>query len=1457
MNWPSRSTSSGTGGEPGSMTASSRLRVPAFALTAVLVASAFTFISSGLDTLPANAAYATGGSGLYKGSIDWFEWGTRGERIPAQGITRTNTRAIAGQTLSTTCTLGAPSAGGLKAYAAGTWTGDGLDDMYNIGGVGANNRLVAGLANYVISGAQVDFTFSCAATLDGVPVPLAGLVMADAEASGPDEFIQATIPAGGNWRIIDRHRSADCLGNTPAIRAGQTLRLTGDAQSSACSTYPTAVAFMEGATSANVSIKGGGASAVALGTMLFTDFGDGPASYGDAGALYSPSFVGGAVAAGTTQRVFNTDFALATPGQPVTRLGATVDSEEASQPSEGAIADGDTDDAVTLPSSLLVAPGGTYTLPDVQCTGPGFVAGWVDWNSNGVFDDGERSSSPECTGTSVDLTWNVPADAVDGASYLRVRIAALADSILLPTGITTSGEVEDYAVSIAFPQLSVAKTSDASKNARPGDTVKYTVSVTNKSTVDFTDIYPATLRDDLSGVIDDADYNVDATATIDGANAGPVALSHSQLVWSGALGAGKTATLSYSVTLKGGGDGRVRNVAWVPITVDSSDPPSCDPADASGLDPVSGEPCAETELFLPQLAIAKSADRHELPVIGDSVTYTITATNTSDADFTADAPATVTDDLTKVLDDADFANDAVASRNGVLNYAAPKLSWVGPLAAGESVTISYTVKYTAKGDKILINSACVPVDLTAQGAPSCDFVSIPGADLTQWKSVTASSNPVVAGTELSYTLFFKNSGQTAAAIDAIDDLTHVLDDADVKIEPTSAQSLTATRTNERIAITGAVPVGKTYSVSYTAIVRPDGKRGDDIAANFLLQNDPITVPQTPEAPSECKPVNSHLPNCTVTPIAAVTYNKTVQASSNPVSVGTILNYTITIQNTGAATAAVSRDDVLTDVLDDAKVAIQPKSNAKSVSVTPISDDKFSIGGTLAAGATATVTYSVTVNDEGERGNNSAANFIVAQGETPPTSCQPVGGENADCTITLLPNVTSVKSADPKSGSTVVAGQVVTYTLGFTNKGEAEGAVNYVDYLTDVLDDADITLAPSSVDGALEVTKIVNGQFAIRGTLAAGQTSNVSYQVTVKADGKRGDNSLGNVLAKPGRVILDPNCEIGDPNCTVNPVPNIVDTKSVNPASKTPVVAGDELVYTLNFTNTGRAAGKVDKVDDFTHLIDDAAIIAEPISSRAALSVTKAGNQYLITGTLAPGESVTVSYKVKVKEEADRGDSILANYLFKPGSAVPAEPVCAPTADEEADCTVNPVGVIKASKTVDPKSGTVVETGRTLSYTLSFANTAKGSAAVNYTDHLAGVLDDAAWLGNIKASHGLTISGPVKDALLVTGQVPAGETATVTYQVKVKELAAQGNRQLANYITVTGEQPPASCVAENPLCTQNPTGKLSSGLASTGAEGQLVLLLGLLLLLGGGGILLATRRRRPSDESLAGEEHSVS
>ncbi|WP_103063282.1 CshA/CshB family fibrillar adhesin-related protein [Actinomyces qiguomingii] len=462
--------------------------------------------------------------------------------------------------------------GPLVATVPGAWAGDALDNLYNVGGPGRwsdggevwhdgltypddyvnDNRMVIGLANgYAYNGdltwdgqkwgtagasteptgysSRVSVDYSCEAELrapDGtaIPVPVAGLVFADAEASSrrygikqwaqdewADEWVQASTDQAVTWRVLDTLRSAECISKDTGKQvttdaqiydSGHTLRLMPsdlECVYQSGGSYakpnglggPDAVIFMEGATRATVTMQGSGYSAVALGLIIGTDFGDAPQSYGHAGSLFQPKWEGGEIS--RTTDVFGVlPQASMYLDRSSPRLGERIDAEGYQPFSADALGDDhngifDDEDSLDIADGIRTAPGQQHS-ETVSCEGTGKAAGWVDWNGNGVFDETEKSDEVPCTGGEATLNWTVPADvvrAVDGEpgsapdSYLRVRITNdNGGNGMKPTGMTATGEVEDYKVSIRVPTLQLRKTVDndyVSEPAAGGSAQQWTV----------------------------------------------------------------------------------------------------------------------------------------------------------------------------------------------------------------------------------------------------------------------------------------------------------------------------------------------------------------------------------------------------------------------------------------------------------------------------------------------------------------------------------------------------------------------------------------------------------------------------------------------------------------------------------------------------------------------------------------------------------------------------------------------------------------------------------------------------------------------------------------------------------------------------------------------------------------------------------------------------------------------
>ncbi|WP_345216493.1 hypothetical protein [Georgenia halophila] len=731
------------------------------------------------------------------------------------------------------------------------------------------------------------------------------------------------------------------------------------------------------------------------------------------------------------------------------------------------------------------------------------------------------------------------------------------------------------------------------------------------------------------------------------------------------------------------------------------------------------------------LTVEKTSDAGENSQAGDVVTYTVDVTNVGDSAYTADEPATLTDDLSDVLDDASYNDDAAVTFSGGSASDAPTvadgtLTWSGPLEPGETATITYSVTLERGGDRTVTNQACIPEEQAQDPASVC----------------------VSTTTEL--------------------------------------PALEVTKTADTTELPG---VGET--VTYTVT-------GTNIGPGDYTADDPAYV-----------------------------------------------------------------FDDLTDVRDDA--TLDEASLAADVGDDPAySEPVISWSGPLTAGESVTITYEVTYTGTGDFRLVNVAWEPTDPEDSETPECDPADENGLDpvtgesCGRVEIPAalLDVAKSVNPEKGTAVTTGEQLTYTITFSNSGEASAPVDgWVDDLTPVLDDAQVVSQPASAD--LTVSEIADGRFTVDGSVPAGESYTVTYVVEVLPDGERGDDVLANFVFPEDEVPDDPpdpqDCADDDPLCTYNPVPEIVDSKSVDPESGTTVQAGQELTYTLTFSNTGAGEGEVDRVDDLTHLLDDAEVISVPSASDDALSVSEvADGRYSITGTLEPGQTETVTYTVQVLPADEIGDHQLANFLLDPEDVTPDDPGQCEEGDE--DCTYNPVSHVTVVKSSDPASGTELEDGQQVTYTLTFTNTGAATGDVDHTDHMAGVLDDAAIVSGPEASDMSFAIIDGGDEYTIQGSLEPSATVTVSYTVEVREWDEQGDHQLGNFVTVSGDEPPETCVDGSPLCTEHPVdpppspSPVPEGLPDTGARAVLLPLLGGLLLIGTGGTLMSLRRR-----GLSGQE----
>ncbi|MEU1285101.1 hypothetical protein [Kitasatospora sp. NPDC005856] len=352
-------------------------------------------------------------------------------------------------------------------------------------------------------------------------------------------------------------------------------------------------------------------------------------------------------------------------------------------------------------------------------------------------------------------------------------------------------------------------------------------------------------------------------------------------------------------------------------------------------------------------------------------------------------------------------------------------------------------------------------------------------------------------------------------------------------------------------------------------------------------------------------------------------------------------------------------------------------------------------------------------------------------------------------------------------------------------------------------------------------------------------------------------------------------------------PDLQITKANKPAGSTTnnppgtVDPGAEITYTFTVANRHKDGSTAD-LDTATGVtLTDVLPAGTSYVDGSGPGCTAAGRNVTCTATdLAPGAETTVSFRAKVDAGLAPGTKLdNTSSLAYRGTQTGREQQR--TSNTVRNTVAEHAGY-RVAKTADRAQALP---GDTVTYQVDVTNTGNTPiTALNVTDDLSAVLDDATYNGDAKATLGkVSYTQPV---LTWTGDLPVGGTARITYTAKVTD-PATGDHTLRNTVvadrpggncppgstagectatvTVTTSSPsptaspttspsgaPTSSPSSNPTdgnsAAPAPTGKPeqpggSGGLAATGTQVALIGGIGAAVLLGGAALVLASRRRQ--------------
>jgi len=824
------------------------------------------------------------------------------------------------------------------------------------------------------------------------------------------------------------------------------------------------------------------------------------------------------------------------------------------------------------------------------------------------------------------------------------------DNTATTTGEDPTGEVVDATddVTVPVPQapaIELVKDASLEGDGVIGDTIEYSFTATNTGNVTLTEVE---IEDPLPGL--------------------------SELVYSwpgepGVLAPGDsvTATASYTLTQADLDNGGVDNTATVEGT-----PPTGDPVDATddANVPLEGAPAIE---------LVKDASLEGDGVVGDTIEYSFTATNTGNVTLTD----VVIDDPLPGLSE--------------LVYSWP--GEPGVLAPGDSVTATATYALTQAD----LDNGGVENTATVEGTPptgdpvdATDDANVPleGAPAIELVKDASFDGDGAVGETVEYSFTATNSGNVTLTDVVIEDPLPGLSELVYSWpgEPgvlAPGDSVTATAT---YALTQAdLDAGR---VDNTATVEGTPPMGDPVDAT-----DDATVP-VPQAP-------------------AIELVKDASLEGDGV-VGDTIEYSFTASNTGNVTLT---DVVIEDPLPGLSELVYSWPGESGV---------------LAPGdsVTATATYTLTQADLDAGGVDNTA---TVEG-TPPTGDPVDATDDANVPLEGTPAIELVKTGALSGPG--VAGDTIEYEFTVTNTG-------------------DVTLFDVTVSDPLPgLSSIVFGEWPGEpGVLAPEDsvTATATYTLTqADVDAGQVDNTATATGTPQVGEPVDATDEVSVP---VPPAPAIELVKEASLEGEGAV--GDTIAYSFTATNTGNVTLTGVVIDD-------------PLPGLSELSYDWPGEP----GVLAPGESVTATATyalTQIDVDAGRVD----NTATVEGTPPTGEPV---DATDDATVPVPPAPAIDLVKT-----GELIGTGEvgdTIEFTLTATNTGNVTLTdVVIEDPLPGLSELAygEWPGesgvlapgeSITATASYTLTqadldaGDVDNTATVTGTPPTGEPVDATDEVAV-------------------------------------------------------------------------------------------
>lgn len=549
----------------------------------------------------------------------------------------------------------------------------------------------------------------------------------------------------------------------------------------------------------------------------------------------------------------------------------------------------------------------------------------------------------------------------------------------------------------------------------------------------------------------------------------------------------------------------------------------------------------------------------------------------------------------------------------------------------------------------------------------------------------------------------------------------------------------------------------------------------------------------------------------------LTVAKTVEdQNGGDVNPGDVLRFTIVVTNPSgpAAPNTVVTDPVpasLSYVPESITLNGSPRTDASDgdgaglVAGTPT----FVVGTMNAGAATATMTFDVQVDAD-----------VVDGTQIVNTATASYGGASDAGSVTVKvvvppPAVTIGKTVQDVNGGAVQPGDTLRYTVTASNASTAAPQATITDalpagvtYVAGTLTADAATLSDAADADAGHVSGgTVTVAAGAGNVLAKGATRTVTFDARVDGDVLDGTlivntGSIAYTFGGATSTITSPAASV-----TVSAPPALTVQKQVSDLSAGAVMRGDELRYTITVTSTGVGYARDVVVTDpipasTAYVAGSTSIDGAAMTDATADDGVDAGQAGITArlGTLAPGATRTLTFRVRVSDSATGGAAIANTATAVFGGLAGGATSSVTSAPAVVTVTVIPPPNIVVTETYqlvfDADNDGRIGPGDLLQYTVVVANRGAGPATgVTQTMQIPAVVEFIP--RSLITTRGTATFSAPGTIVAQVGSLGAGESASIAWVVRLGANATSLD-QLVNSSSVsagTGTAPGSGAGAQ--------------------------------------------------------------